>query len=46
MINTFDSIDYINDLVEQFELGFISLDEMWNKLDEFLDSINSYDLYY
>lgn len=36
MIRTSKPIDYVADLVEQFRLGYTSLDEMWGRLDEFL----------
>lgn len=31
-------IDKINDLLDAFKLGYISLDEMWYQLDDFIDT--------
>lgn len=37
MISTSRPIEYVDDLVNQFRLGIISLDEMWDRLNDFFN---------
>lgn len=37
MVNTHPSVECVTDLVEQFRVGVISLDEMWNILDDIFE---------
>jgi len=38
MIRTSQPIHFIDDLLKKFRLGYITLDEAWERLDEFLET--------